>query len=547
MADTLYIPEFKVLINTFDVTETIRPYLLSINIDDTFDTEFSVSRLELLFHAKYLRNSSWQYKDKLQVEFWWKPYPTFKYISPVFYVDYIDDLKSSGGNQTYRISALEADPELGFKYSENEIVFNNKTIKNALIEFSALFGLTLAENTLPDIYMGTVETNDINNSKISFNSYAEMLKYICNEYGYLGKLEGKNLKIEQINSNFSSGNRFFIWDMPDVIDVSYKSTYNNLYKSYLTDVINRDSGNVLLQLLLQPEMQAQLNNKEVYLDDGKAQYNRITGEAKLYGRMYQDFLSGFEIIINCSALPEFKAGYVFLLNSSYGNKEGYYRCTKVNHRIDANGWISEVTGFPLKMLLQRTATFDIGYYGQTTIPSDPTKTFKLSQNIKGQTFVLAANKFDGFAKYLNPNYTINIGNLFLAEGNKSGNNIKPDLAFCLCLLQSRNFTDTEIITKKNPLGIATSPNPNILATFSTWELGVRAAIQHLFAYSTPTGNPADAIVDPRYGFVSRGIAPTYDDLNGRLTESLDIGERVKSKAIEFYNHAYPTHITTFID
>lgn len=546
MPESLYTPKYKLTINGFDVTAVTQPYLLSISIDDTFDSDFTVSKLEIVFHAKYIRNSSWKYKDQLRVELWWEPFPIFKYVSPIFYVDYVDDIKSSGGLQTYRVSALEADPELGFKYSETELVFTNKTIKTALSEFATLFGLTLAENATPNVFLGKV-TTDINESKITFDSYAAMLKYICKEYGYLGSLQGKNLKIELINSSFSNSNRFFIWDMPEIYSLNYKATYTQLYRKYSMDYVNREvTPNVVGVIFLEPDMALQLNNKEKIIE-GIA-HNLETGSEKIYGSLYQEYLAGFEIIINCSALPEFKAGFVFLLNASYGKHEGYYKCTKVTHVVDSSGWHSEVVGFPLKIIFEKEAVFKVGYYGRTTAPNDPTKTFNLSQNIGGRTFVLAANKFDEFAKLLNPNYTINIGNLFLSEGNKTANSIKPDLAFAFALYLTNNFTKSELLTKRNPFALPISANPNILATFSTWELGVRAGIQHLFAYRYATGTPADAIVDPRYGFVTRGIAPTYTDLQGRyLQGGIDIGEIVKSKTIEFYNVSYPQHTTTFID
>jgi hypothetical protein len=551
MPDTLYIPQYQLTINGFDVTAVTKPYIISITIDDTFDSEFTVSKLEIIFHANYLRNSSWKYKDQLKLEIWWLPFPTFKYISPIFYVDYVDDIKSSGGLQTYRISALEADPELGFKYSANEIVFNNKTVKTALSDFATLYGLTLIENAAPDVFLGVTSTTDIANSRITFSSYAAMLRYICQSYGYLGSLTGKKIEIEQINSTYNNSTRFFIWDMPEVYSLNFKATYTQLNKRYIADFVNRTDSNQIQQLFLQPAMQTQLNNKERIIDSGSYQYNYETAAEKLYGTMYRDFLTGFEIIINCSALPEFTAGYVFLLNATYGRHEGYYKCTKVAHRIDSGGWNSEVTGFPLRVLNSTEATFNIGYYGQTNSPNDPTKIFDLSENIGGRTFVLAANKLDEYAKYVNPNYTLNIGNLFLDEGNKSGNKVKPDLAFCYALHLTQNFTNLDLIAKRNPFNLGTFANPEINATFSTWLLGVRAGIQHLFAYRYPTSEmnaPQDPIVSPRYGFVTRGIAPTYSDLTGRWTEGgIDIGEIVRAKAIELYNRSYPDYTTTFID
>jgi hypothetical protein len=48
-------------------------------------------------------------------------------------------------------------------------------------------------------------------------------------------------------------------------------------------------------------------------------------------------------------------------------------------------------------------------------------------------------------------------------------------------------------------------------------IGLRAQVQHLKAYATTTSASefAAEIVDPRFGLVPRGVAPTLEGLNGR--------------------------------
>jgi phage protein D len=62
---TLYTPDFTILVNGVDVTASMRKFLVSIDIEDVFDTQLTVSKLELTFHAKYIRN--WKYKDTIKV------------------------------------------------------------------------------------------------------------------------------------------------------------------------------------------------------------------------------------------------------------------------------------------------------------------------------------------------------------------------------------------------------------------------------------------------------------------------------------------------
>lgn len=54
------------------------------------------------------------------------------------------------------------------------------------------------------------------------------------------------------------------------------------------------------------------------------------------------------------------------------------------------------------------------------------------------------------------------------------------------------------------------------ASFLTPELGVLAHLEHLFAYASKDKLPSDLIkIDPRFDLVIRGIAPNWEDLNGR--------------------------------
>ena len=50
--------------------------------------------------------------------------------------------------------------------------------------------------------------------------------------------------------------------------------------------------------------------------------------------------------------------------------------------------------------------------------------------------------------------------------------------------------------------------------FADVRTGLRAQVQHLVAYAT-TNEPVHEIVDPRFELVSRGVAPSVYDLNGR--------------------------------
>jgi hypothetical protein len=68
----------------------------------------------------------------------------------------------------------------------------------------------------------------------------------------------------------------------------------------------------------------------------------------------------------------------------------------------------------------------------------------------------------------------------------------------------------------NYCGLGVTSNGITGAKFNNIEEGVRAQLQHLFAYGCKDALPADeTIYDPRFKYVTRGIAPYWQNLAGR--------------------------------
>lgn len=95
--------------------------------------------------------------------------------------------------------------------------------------------------------------------------------------------------------------------------------------------------------------------------------------------------------------------------------------------------------------------------------------------------------------------------IYLEEGEKEG--VRGDVAFAMSCLETGNFRfGGDVRSEQNNfcgLG-ATGGVPGL--TFDTPEEGIRAQIQHMKAYAT-TDNLNKRCVDPRFRYVSRGIAP----------------------------------------
>ena len=107
---------------------------------------------------------------------------------------------------------------------------------------------------------------------------------------------------------------------------------------------------------------------------------------------------------------------------------------------------------------------------------------------------------------------------YYEEGRREG--IRPDVAFAQALKETGFFRyGGDVVPEQNNFcGLGTTGGGVRGEYFSTPQLGVRAHIQHLLAYSS-TRRPTMPVVDPRYTIVRQAYGSrtlgTWQDLNGR--------------------------------
>jgi N-acetylmuramoyl-L-alanine amidase len=91
------------------------------------------------------------------------------------------------------------------------------------------------------------------------------------------------------------------------------------------------------------------------------------------------------------------------------------------------------------------------------------------------------------------------------------------------------------------------------AAFAVPEQGVIAHLEHLYAYASTSALPVSLPkVDPRFGLVSRGIAPNWEDLNGRWAvpgvgygeDIIKIYNKIRGEVVKGGNNV-PEHVIVF--
>jgi hypothetical protein len=129
----------------------------------------------------------------------------------------------------------------------------------------------------------------------------------------------------------------------------------------------------------------------------------------------------------------------------------------------------------------------------------------------------------------------NIEQVYREEASIEG--VNYDLAFCQMCLETNflRFGGEVKATQNNFAGLG-SATGNDLAVFPSMRIGVRAHIQHLKAYAS-TETLIQGVVDPRFRFVQRGIAPLVTQLSGRWSADLQYGARVIALIRRLYEQA----------
>jgi len=113
--------------------------------------------------------------------------------------------------------------------------------------------------------------------------------------------------------------------------------------------------------------------------------------------------------------------------------------------------------------------------------------------------------------------------------------VNHDIAFCqMCVETGFLRFGGDLRPEQNNFGgigdVAGRPDG---ASFPSARIGVRAHVQHLKAYAS-TAPLVQEVVDPRFAFVARGVAPLVSQLSGRWSADPNYGEQIMAVVRRLY-------------
>jgi hypothetical protein len=143
---------------------------------------------------------------------------------------------------------------------------------------------------------------------------------------------------------------------------------------------------------------------------------------------------------------------------------------------------------------------------------------------------LKSNSPEGFTHFSD------LPKLYREEANLEG--VNYDIAFAQLCLETNflRFGKAMKPEQNNFGGLGAIGSNQEGASFSTPRIGVRAHIQHLKAYGS-TEPLVQAIVDPRFQYIRRGIAPHLHQLSGRWSADLNYHKKLLSILRRLYESA----------
>lgn len=126
--------------------------------------------------------------------------------------------------------------------------------------------------------------------------------------------------------------------------------------------------------------------------------------------------------------------------------------------------------------------------------------------------------------------------LYREEASIEG--VNYDIAFCQMCVETTflHFGGNIKPEQNNFAGLGTVGGGTDAASFDSARIGVRAHIQHLKGYAS-LEPLVQEVVDPRFRFITRGVAPLVEQLSGRWSADPDYGAKILAMVKRLYESA----------
>ena len=150
----------------------------------------------------------------------------------------------------------------------------------------------------------------------------------------------------------------------------------------------------------------------------------------------------------------------------------------------------------------------------------------------------------------NPNFSREVADAFYEIGELYG--VRGDIALCQAIIETGWFrfdNGTAVpASAHNYCGMGVKRRGDKGCRFKSVREGVTAMIQHLYAYSCHDMIPeGEDMIDPRFSFVKRGSAPSWESLSGRWAMNKHYGRNILKLYKSMLDHEVTPMIVEVIE
>jgi len=207
-----------------------------------------------------------------------------------------------------------------------------------------------------------------------------------------------------------------------------------------------------------------------------------------------------------NAKGTYEIGTYYIYNKYPDGLNGMYNISKDATGASAGSWINPSENVVAQTQIKNKEVYDLDYPIKTKI-IDKSVSRTNSDCVKAIKYILANNS----------DFDISIAKSFFELSKKYG--IDPVMAISQSILETGWFKYIGSAVKPehhNYCGLGVTSNGITGGIFDSIEDGVTAQLQHLFAYGCKDALPSgESLLDPRFKYVTRGIAPYWQQLAGR--------------------------------
>lgn len=542
---------FQILINNIDKTSILKNYLLSINIENSFNQELKPGQIVLEFSSNL--TYTWLFTDTVRILVWWEDEPASKFDSGVYYIDKLDDSLSSA-NQTYIIGASQQYLKFNIELGR---IFYNKNIYYFTTMMSSILGndvLNLQNYTIPT-FGGNASSLSINTLKMddtgvevsnTFTSPFDVIIQFCKELGCVANLSDQKFIMYQIEQlaqlplSFQNNSNRTVLSLNTNLQTNLVSKYYEGY--YWLNRINFNSNYLTTT--------AQ-NFKKTYINDqfNTMAVNLLSLNRKNVGAYYQQLIEATTIDIDFIGNPKLATGIKFGLGVNYGRYSKEYFALRVVQKITEASWISTVEALPVNLLLpnnlQIESLFDINDNNQPP-PIQPIYSIAIGKFYNAVGYDSPAKRLSFFTVE-SVLYWVRLNSIFGAFTRRYTdteinailtvlinecvtNNIRQDIAVMYALISSQGFSRPN--TANNNVFRMTNQSRTIENSFSTLVNAASGLCQRLTRVGTTRGYVGTPM-DTQVSTWTQNGHPSINTVNVLSDDYITVNE-MRSYLVQMY-------------